>query len=67
LAGTAATASAAVTVTCTGHPYRASDNSANADNSYVSTTDDATLIGTVAGAQIANNQIIRLIMPYVMD
>ena len=67
LAGTAATASAAVTVTCTGHPYRASDNSANADNSYVSTTDDATLIGTVAGAQVANNQIIRLIMPYVMD
>ncbi len=67
LAGTAATASASVTVTCTGHPYRAMDNSANADNSYVSTTDDATLISVVAGAQVANNQMIRLIMPYVMD
>lgn len=68
LAGTAASATnTSVTVTSTGHPYRASDNSANADNLYVSTTDDATLIGVVAGAQIANNQMIRVIMPYVMD
>lgn len=68
LAGTAATATnSAVTVTSTGHPYRASDNTANAANSYVSTTDDATLISVVAGAQIANNQMIRLIMPFVMD
>ena len=68
LAGTSASATnAAVPVTSTGHPYRCSDNSANAANGYVSTTDDCTLIGTVAGAQIANNQQIRLIMPYVMD
>ena len=68
LAGTAATATnAAVTVTSTGHPYRCSDNSANAGNAYTSTTDDCTLIGTVAGAQIANNQQIRLLVPYVMD
>ena len=67
LANAPATASAPVTVTCTGHPYRASDNSANADNSYVSTTDDATLISVVAAFQIANNQMLRLIVPYVMD
>ena len=68
LAGTPASATnPAVAVTSTGYPYRASDNSANADNAYVSTTDDATLISVVAGAQIANNQMIRLIMPYVMD
>ena len=68
LALTAATATnAAQTITSTGHGYRASDNSANASNGYVSTTDDSLLISTVGGAQVANNQMIRLIMPYVMD
>ncbi len=67
LANAPATASAAVAVTFTGYPWRISDNTANADNLYVSTTDDATLISVVAGAQIANNQIIRVMMPYVMD
>lgn len=68
LALTAASATnTSVTITSTGHGYRASDNTANEGNSYVSTTDDATLISVVAGAQIANNQMIRLIMPYVMD
>lgn len=68
LAGIPASATnAAVAVTSTGHNYRVSDNSANADNGYVSTTDDATLISVVAGAQVANNQMIRVIMAYVMD
>lgn len=68
LALTSATATtAAVAITSNGHGYRASDNTANASNLYVSTTDDSLLISTVAGAQIANNQILRLIMPYVMD
>ena len=68
LALTAATATnAAQTITSTGHGYRASDATANASNLYVSTTDDSLLISVVAGAQISNNQMIRLIMPYVMD
>lgn len=65
---TAATATnAATTIVSTGAPYRISDNTANNDNGFVSTTDDATLISVVAGAQVANNQIIRLLIPYVMD
>jgi hypothetical protein len=68
LAGTPASATnAGVSITATGHSYRVSDNSANEGNGYVSTLDDATLVSVVAGAQIANNQMIRLLMPYVMD
>lgn len=68
LALTAATATtASLAITATGHNFRASDNSANASNSYVSSYDDATLISVIAGAQVANNQIIRVTMPYVMD
>lgn len=68
LAATPASATnAAVTVTSTGHNYRVSDNSANADNLYVSTTDDATMMSTIATAQVANNQQIRVQVPFVLD
>ena len=51
-AGTAATATnAPLSISSTGHGFRASDNSANEGNGYVSTLDDATLISTVAGDQ----------------
>ena len=57
----------AVVITAVGHGYRASDNSATASNAYVSTTDDSLLISVVGVIPITNNQMIRLIMPYVMD
>ncbi len=64
----AATATnSAVTVTAVGSPYETSDDSANVSNAYTSTFDDCTLISTVAGAQVANNQVIALMLPYTLD
>lgn len=62
---TATTASLAITVT--GGAFETSDDSANANNSFTSTNDDCTLISTVAGAQVANNQVIILKVAYVQD
>ena len=64
-AATATTASLAITVS--GGAYETSDDTANAANGFVSTTDDCTLISVVAGAQVANNQVIKLTMPFVVD
>lgn len=58
---------ATVTVTCNGGSYVTQDDSSNVSNNYGSTTDDCTLVSTVAGAQIANNQVITLKVSYVMD
>lgn len=64
----AATATnAAQTITAVGTPYETSDDTANITNGYSSTYDDSTLISTVAGAQIANNQVISLHIAYVLD
>jgi hypothetical protein len=57
----------AIVITSNGGSYETQDDTANAGNSYVSALDDCTLIGTVAGAQIANNQVITLKVAYVMD
>lgn len=62
---TATTASLAITTT--GGGYEATDDSNSVSNAFASTTDDATLIGTVAGAQVANNQVITLKVAYVQD
>jgi hypothetical protein len=62
---TATTGDLAITVT--GLNYEVSDDSNSAANAYASATDDSTLISTVAGAQVANNQVIKLIAAYVMD
>lgn len=56
-----------VTVTAIGTAYETSDDSANVTNGYTSTFDDCTLISTVAGAQVANNQVISLHLAYVLD
>lgn len=61
------TASATVTATVVGSAFETYDDSSSAVNNYASTTDDCTLISVVAGAQVANNQVIKLIMPYAMD
>lgn len=67
MSATATATSTAVAVTCNGGGYETQDASANAGNSWVSTYDDCTLIGTVAGAQVANNQVITLKVAYVQD
>jgi len=64
-AATATTASLAITTTGAG--YEVTDDTNSAANGFASTTDDATLIGTVAGAQVANNQALTLKVAYVMD
>lgn len=58
---------AAVTLTVTGGGFETFDDSSNAANGFGSTTDDCTLVSVVAGAQIANNQVIALKMAYVQD
>lgn len=56
-----------VTATVVGSAYETTDDSSNISNAYASATDDCTLISTVAGAQVANNQIITLKMVYAHD
>lgn len=54
----------ALAFTSTGGFFRTSKQGANVDNAWVSSTDDSTLISVVAGAQIANNQVLKLAMEY---
>lgn len=62
---TATTASLAITTN--GGGYEFTDDSNSVANAFASTTDDSTLISVVAGAQIANNQVLALKAAYVMD
>lgn len=64
----AATATnAAVTITVNGGSYETQDDSNSVANGFGSATDDCTLVSTVAGAQIANNQVLTLKVAYVQD
>lgn len=63
----ACTASASVTVTSTGSSYEITEESNNLGNNFGSTTDDCTLIGTVAGAALAAGQAILLRVAYTQD
>lgn len=65
IAATATTASLAITVT--GTSYQVTDDSNNLTNGYGGTLDDATIQSVVAGAQVANNQVIVLKLAYVQD
>lgn len=67
MSAVATATNATVTVTVNGGSYETQDDSSNAANSFGSTTDDCTLVSTVAGAQIANNQVLTLKIAYVMD
>ena len=58
---------AGVTFTVNGSSYETQDDSNNVANGFLSTTDDATLVGTVAGAQVANNQVFTLKVAFVTD
>lgn len=57
----------AVALSTAGGGYEATDDSNSVANGFASTTDDATLRSTVAGAQVANNQSIVLKVAYVQD
>lgn len=67
LSANATATNAAVALTVTGASFETADDSSNVANGYGSTTDDCTLQSVVAGAQIANNQCIKLVMPIVLD
>lgn len=58
---------ATVTATVVGSAFETTDDTSNVQNLYASATDDCTLISTVAGAQVANNQIITLKTAYLHD
>lgn len=64
----AATASGtAVAITFTGDGYVTTDDTNNVQNNFGSSTDDATLISTVAGAVLAAGQVITLKVAYAQD
>jgi hypothetical protein len=67
LSANATATNAAVAITVSGDGYVISEDSNNAANAFGSTTDDATLVSTVAGAQVANNQALCLKIAYVTD
>jgi hypothetical protein len=67
LSAAATATNATVAITVTGSSYETQDDSNNAANGYASTTDDCTIVGTVAGAQVANNQVLTLKIAYVQD
>lgn len=64
-AATANTANLAITVT--GTSYQTTDDSNSLANDYSGTLDDATIQSVVAGAQVANNQVIVLKLAYAHD
>jgi hypothetical protein len=67
LSAVATAAGTTVALTTAGGGYVATDDTNSVSNAYASTTDDATLVSTVAGAQVANNQAFVLKIAYVMD
>lgn len=67
ISAVATATTAALALTVTGSGYETQDDSNNVNNGFGSLTDDCTLIGTVAGAQVANNQVITLKVAYVQD
>ena len=70
LAATAVTTAGSAVPTAAsanGAIFETSDDSNSVANSFGSTTDDCTLISTVAGATLQAAQVITLTMPYVQD
>lgn len=67
ISAVATATTATLAITANGSGYETQDDSNNVANGFVSTTDDCTLVSTVAGAQIANNQVLTLKIAYVTD
>lgn len=64
-AATATGSGVAITATC--GSYETQDDTNSVGNNFASSTDDATLISTVAGAVLAAGQVITLKLAYVVD
>jgi hypothetical protein len=62
-----ATASGTNTMTMTGGGYEVTDDSNSVANAFSSTTDDATLVSTIAGAAAPAGQVLTLKAAYVQD
>lgn len=56
-----------VALSTAGGGYEFTDDTNSVANAFASTTDDATLVSVVAGAQIANNQSLVLKVAFVQD
>lgn len=67
ISAVATATNSAVTLTTLCGGYEPTDDSNTLANAFASTTDDCTLVSTVAGAQIANNQAIVLKLAYMQD
>lgn len=67
LSNAATATNAGVTVTTTGDAYETQDDSNSVANNFGSSTDDCTLVSTVAGAVLAAGQVITLKIAYVQD
>lgn len=67
LSSAATATGTAVAITFTGDGYLHTDDSNNLQNGFGSTTDDATLVSTVAGAVLAAGQVITLKLVYAQD
>jgi hypothetical protein len=70
LAATAiTTAGSAVPAAATagGAQFETTEDSNSVANAFLSTTDNCTLVSTVAGATLQTGQVITLTMPYVQD
>lgn len=70
LAATSVTAAGLATPqaqSASGASFETSDDTANQANSFVSATDDCTLISTVAGATLTAGQVLTLRMAYAQD
>lgn len=67
LSNAATATGSAVAMTLTGGAYETQDDSNSVGNAFGSSTDDCTLISTVAGAVLAAGQVITLKIAYVQD
>jgi hypothetical protein len=67
LSNAATATNSATTMTVTGGGFETSDDANSVANSFSSTTDDCTLVSTVAGAVLAAGQVITLKIAYVQD
>jgi hypothetical protein len=67
LSAAATATNSAQAMTLTGQAYRTTNDASKFETAFGSTLDDCNLVSVVAGAQVANSQVITLKIAYVMD
>ena len=67
LSNAATATNSATTMTLSGDSFETADDSNSVANSFGSTTDDCTLVSTVAGAGMPAGQVVTLKLAYVQD